>query len=84
MTKTKRWKALRLQALRRDRWRCPCGAPAREVDHVLPVRTHPELSYELSNLRSLCSSCHSRKTITEIGLSPLSPERRKWRELLKT
>ena len=44
-----RWPALRLAAKRRDDWRCvQCGARGRlEVDHVKPVRTHPELAFDL-------------------------------------
>ena len=29
-----------------------------EVDHIQPVKTHPELEYEPSNLRTLCHACH--------------------------
>jgi 5-methylcytosine-specific restriction endonuclease McrA len=47
------------------------------------VRTHPELAFDLNNLQSLCSPCHSRKTISEIGLSPLSPQRQEWRDLVQ-
>jgi len=81
VTRTRRWKALRLQALRRDGWRCvQCGKPAREVDHVLPVRTHPELAYELSNLQVLCAADHARKTRVEIGLGQEpDPRREVWR-----
>lgn len=42
---------------------CPCGAPAREVDHIVPLRlggTHAR-----SNLIALCKPCHSRKTAGE-------------------
>lgn len=28
------------------------------VDHIQPLRTHPELAYELSNGRCLCRPCH--------------------------
>ena len=85
VTRSKRWKALRLQALRRDGWRCTCGAPAREVDHRLPVRDRPDLAFDLSNLQSLCSPCHSRKTRIECGLeADLSPARRAWRDLLNS
>ena len=39
VTRSKRWKAVRLNVLRRDGWRCQsCSGPAREVDHRLPVR----------------------------------------------
>ena len=37
-----------------------CGAPATDVDHIVPKRwggTNDE-----SNLQALCHSCHSRKT----------------------
>ncbi len=81
---SKRWRAIRFAALRRDNWCCQeCGGPGREVDHILPVRTHPELAYDLANLQTLCASCHAKKTISEIGLSPLTPERRAWRDLVK-
>lgn len=84
VTRDKRWPALRLAAKRRDRWKCvSCGAAGPlEVDHVKPVRNNPELSFELSNLQTLCKSCHARKTREDIGLPPENPERRKWRALL--
>jgi len=85
VTKSKRWKALRQQALRRDGWKCvACKAVGRlEVDHILPVRTHPELAFDLTNLQTLCASCHSRKTRIECGHDPLDPQRQRWRDLLK-
>ena len=51
----KRWPALRYRAKRRDDWKCvKCGAVGRlEVDHINPVRTHPELAFDLNNLQSL-------------------------------
>ncbi len=81
-----RWPALRIAALRRDGWRCvSCGTRGRlEVDHVKPVRTHPELSFTLENLQCLCAGCHSRKTRIECGFAPLDPKRQAWRDLLKT
>lgn len=83
---SKRWQALRLVAKRRDDWRCvQCGAVGRlEVDHIQPVRTHPELAFELSNLQTLCPACHTRKTRIECGHDPLSPERQAWRDLVRT
>lgn len=85
VTGTKRWQAVRKLAKDRDGWKCvECGARGRlEVDHIKPVRTHPELSYELTNLQSLCRKCHSRKTRIEIGLGKIDPEKEKWRDLLK-
>ena len=61
VTRSKRWPALRQQALRRDGFACvQCGARGRnEVDHILPVRTHPGLAFVLDNLQTLCGSCHT-------------------------
>ena len=85
VTDSRRWKALRFQALRRDGFACvQCGVRGRlEVDHVQPVRTHPERAFDLSNLQALCASCHTRKTRVEAGHPPAHPERTKWRDLLK-
>ena len=85
VTRSKRWKGLRLQALRRDGWQCvSCGARGRlEVDHVVPVRDAPERAFDLENLQCLCASCHTRKTRLECGHPDLSPARRAWREFVK-
>lgn len=76
----KRWPALRLAAKRRDDWKCvQCGVKGRlEVDHIKPIRDYPEGAFELANLQSLCGSCHSKKTIAEIGLRPMNPKRQAW------
>lgn len=83
--RSQQWAAVRLQAKRRDGFRCvQCGAHGRlEVDHIKPVRTHPELSFDLTNLQTLCPGCHSRKTAIEVGIAPLDPKRQQWRDLLK-
>jgi 5-methylcytosine-specific restriction protein A len=80
---SKRWKRLRFFALRRDGFQCvKCGARADlECDHIKPLRTHPELAYELSNLQSLCVPCHSEKTNAEMGRRPLAG-RSEWRNLV--
>ena len=85
ITRTARWRALRLQALRRDGFRCvQCGARGRlEVDHILPVRDRPELAWDLENLQVLCPADHSSKTRREVGHAPLPPERQAWRDLLR-
>ncbi|MGJ3230247.1 MAG: HNH endonuclease [Oceanicaulis sp.] len=84
VTRDRRWKALRLEALRRDKFACvKCGARGRlEVDHIAPVRDAPERAFDLANLQSLCGPCHARKTRIEAGHAPLSPERQAWRDLL--
>jgi 5-methylcytosine-specific restriction endonuclease McrA len=81
ITRTRRWKALRLLALRRDKFRCvKCGARGRlEVDHVISVRTAPERAFDLSNLQSLCPKCHGAKTRIEVGHPEIPPERAEWR-----
>jgi 5-methylcytosine-specific restriction protein A len=72
-----RWRRLRVWWLARNPLCCdPFGihdhqhnaAPASEVDHIVPRRTAPELALELTNLQSMCKSCHSRKTRQEGGL----------------
>lgn len=80
-----RWKALRMQALDRDGWACvDCGERRRlEVDHVLPVRDRPELSFVLGNLQTLCGRCHARKTRIEIGLGQPDPKREAWKRLVR-
>ena len=79
-----RWQALRLQAKRRDGWRCvQCGAAGRlEVDHVRPVREAPESAFDLANLQCLCPTCHGRKTAIELGSAPLDQQRQRWRDFL--
>jgi len=80
--KTPRWQSLRFLAKRRDGFRCvQCGAASDlQVDHIKPLRSHPELSFDLDNLQTLCVRCHSRKTKAEVGFeSPASPERQAWK-----
>lgn len=74
-----------MKALERDGWACvSCGERRRlEVDHVLPVRTHPELAYALDNLQCLCGRCHARKTRLEIGLGQPNPKRDAWKKLVR-
>ena len=80
VTNTLRWQRLRFLALRRDGFACvECDARHKlQVDHIKPVRTHPELSWELSNLQTLCERCHSRKTRIECGLRPYAYKRGAW------
>lgn len=81
VTRTKRWKALRLLALRRDGFACvQCSARGRlEVDHIVSVRDAPERAFDLDNTQSLCPACHTRKTRIEVGHPEVSPERAEWR-----
>ncbi len=81
VTRTARWKVLRMAILERDGFRCKgCGCGGRlEVDHIKPVRTHPDLSYTPGNLQALCPSCHTKKTRIECGHAPLPDDRQQWR-----
>lgn len=86
---TRRWQVLRHAILERDGWQCvQCGTRRGrlEVDHVQPVRTHPELSFNPGNLQCLCSSCHTRKTRIECGHKPAhdTPDSRAWANLVKS
>ena len=85
VTRTMRWKALRMQALDRDgRAFVQCGERrGLEVDQVLPVRDRPDLSFVLANLQCLCGRCHSRKTRIEIGLGQIDPKREAWKKLVR-
>ncbi|WP_233347316.1 HNH endonuclease [Ponticaulis koreensis] len=85
ITRGPRWKALRVQALQRDGWKCVCCAEkiGLEIDHIKPVRDRPDLAWSLENLQTLCGQCHAKKTRIETGYKPLSPKRQQWRTLLR-
>lgn len=63
---SKEWRALRIEALKRDKYICQlCGRKIHEkgtsqVDHIIPVKQAPHLALVLNNLRSLCRYCHAR------------------------
>ncbi|MDZ4394088.1 HNH endonuclease [Cypionkella sp.] len=80
--KTQAWKVARKAAKDRDGWKCvKCGARGRlEVDHIKGLRNGGD-PFDLSNLQTLCVSCHSKKTHAEI-FGECDPERVRWRELL--
>jgi 5-methylcytosine-specific restriction protein A len=55
------WTGRRALVLERDHHTCVlCGAPATEVDHVVPRAEGG--TDELTNLRSLCEPCHKAET----------------------
>lgn len=83
--RSRQWRNLRPLILRRDGWACvQCGAKGRlEVDHVLPVRDRPELSFDPGNLQTLCPACHTRKTRIECGHPAPDPKRAAWRKSLQ-
>lgn len=65
--KSKEWQAVRARVLRRDGYRCVvCQADLRpkgmsRVDHILSIRSRPELALVMTNLRSLCPSCDNSR-----------------------
>ncbi len=42
-----------------------------EVDHILPVKTHPHLEFDRTNLRTLCHRCHAKHGARPVGRSSL-------------
>lgn len=71
--RTPKWRAWRdAIILRRGRVCQQCGAdlswPQKaHVDHVKSRKQYPELAFDPSNVRVLCTSCHSSKTAREDG-----------------
>ena len=69
--------------LERDGFACvDCGTRRGrlEIDHVLPVRTRPDLAFSPTNLATRCPRCHSKKTRIECGWKPTDPARLDWRK----
>mgnify|MGYP003152916879 CR=1 FL=1 len=60
-----RWRRLRRMVLNRQPLCVRCGAPATDVDHIMPRAAGGDDSFE--NLQGMCKSCHSRKTASEDG-----------------
>lgn len=59
---SRQWRALRLRILARDGHTCAyCGQPADTVDHLMPVKKHPDQAMNPENLISACRSCNSAK-----------------------
>lgn len=53
------WRRLRAEHLKAHPFCVRCGAPAREVDHVIPRSVAPERRLDPTNLQGLCTPCHS-------------------------
>jgi HNH endonuclease len=63
---TARWKKLRKAVRARDGHEClHCGKRAKynqlHVDHIIPWKERPDLTFDINNLQTLCASCHSTK-----------------------
>jgi len=72
----KRWERVRQLVLKRHPtcadpygWHAQDGRVvlAQQVDHILPLATHPHLAYDLANLQGLCTQCHATKSAQERG-----------------
>lgn len=65
--KSREWKALRLEALKRDNYECQACKrkgkykKAQCVHHLKEVKIVPLLALTLSNLESLCNACHNKE-----------------------
>ena len=59
------WQRLRYRALVRDRWHCVmCGVYVRgkglaHVDHVERLKDAPHRALDITNLQTLCHTCHN-------------------------
>lgn len=79
---TKGWQLARRQRLLMDNWQCQlCGRVVTgrnaHVDHIQPKSAGG--SDFMENLRTLCRSCHSRKTVMEDqggGFGPMVRKRK--------
>ncbi len=66
--KSKQWSVIRRDVLNRDANVCRscgrvCYGSNANVDHIVPLEQGG--TDDMSNLQTLCRSCHGRKTITE-------------------
>lgn len=63
-----RWKHMRAAILERDGYTCQhCGATnvALHIDHVKPRYLWPELTWNETNITTLCKPCHGEKTASD-------------------
>ena len=77
---TKHGKTFRKAILLRDLFTCQmCGTLLRDgkrdsraavVDHIKPIELRPDLTWEESNCRSVCRTCHAVCDSIEKRLSP--------------
>jgi 5-methylcytosine-specific restriction endonuclease McrA len=37
------------------------------ADHIIPIEVRRDIRHELSNMQTLCDSCHAAKTLEEQG-----------------
>ncbi|WP_409076640.1 HNH endonuclease [Nitratireductor rhodophyticola] len=56
------WRKVRGEHLAANPRCVECGGKATHVDHIQSVREAPRRRLDRTNLRSMCHSCHSRRT----------------------
>lgn len=67
--KRPRYRKARERFLTKHPFCAVCGRPATDLDHIIPHRGSEKLFWDQSNWQGLCHSCHSKKTIEELGLN---------------
>lgn len=68
---TKEWSQTRLLKLHQNPLCEHCALEnklinATEIDHIIDIEDAPALRLDMSNLQSLCKSCHSKKTYKKV------------------
>lgn len=69
---SKEWKAVRNQVIMRDKGLCvqclksKVIKQAEAVDHIIPLKVAWQLRLTMSNLQSLCDTCHNKKTAADL------------------
>ena len=78
---SRKWERIRVQIFRRDGYRCTkCGKPGRlECHHIVDLE-HGGEEWALSNLATLCRSCHVSHH--QESAPPPDPERTAWAALV--
>ena len=78
------WPFMRFTILKRDDKKCAeCSHQGwdNEVDHIIPKAINPDLFWDESNLRVLCSKCHKKKTASDRRNIVISKKSAKYRML---
>lgn len=57
----KDWKMLSSKKLQDDKYKCQvCGSIATEVHHKIPIKKDWSRRLDITNLMSVCTSCHNK------------------------
>ena len=75
---TQRWRDLAREVVRGKLCEL-CAKPARAADHRILAEVRPDLFYERSNLRPLCTSCNARRAAYRSNaVKPYKPPPRRY------